>query len=264
MNKEFILSKEHKIKKQKIFNIVKNDFDNACNELSNSDMVVRKDMMVKNLKISKEILKRIIPYVITASVTFGSFSIFNVPFVRETKVDYDKNNLKLYNNSVSMNDYNYLLTIYNNWVMDDNGSYYRVVDVYSLRLLPDEQLSKILDNKFDYSDFIDKKVNSYKEYSSFVVNNVEEYELMINDGNDIYYYVKDSSLANFISSMLYVITTILIEKYAYDKIVNNKRYCKLEDKIREINYGFSNPDVAYLKGKYNIKEENYKRLMKNR
>lgn len=246
MNKDYILSKKDINKKDKLFLNMRKNINKLNNELFYFTSDEPRNKTIKNLKIYKEIVKTIIPYLLSASVTLCAFSLINIPFVRDIKREYISSNNTNYDN--------FILVIKGETYKDNNGNNVRDISKYIINCNLDE-IKKILNEKCDITNL---KLISSEVIISDKIYETEENIIFYED----YVYSLESISSNITLSILYVMLTTMIEIYSYKLITNNDNYKKLKNRINDINYDYDFPDLNLLKTKIKIYNDNYRRLMK--
>ena len=89
-------------------------------------------MVVRNLKISLKALQLVAPYVLTATITTGLYSITVKLYLNSVTVIYNNGEIsKRYFYSDKQEDAIFVCH-YNKWLENNDGTYYRNVDIYSI------------------------------------------------------------------------------------------------------------------------------------
>lgn len=243
MNRDYILSRMDIKSKDRLFNKIRVERDKLSDELYYCTSNDSRNRVIKNLKIYKEVVKCVIPYLLSASVVFGTCSFISVPFVRDVKVsDMDM---------VDSCDSFILYVTSRSYSL--NGSI--VSDVYKYVVdCSFNDIENLLDGNYD--DF------NCRLLSKEVVDsdNISRDRYVVYYDNKVYSY--ESEFSNGMLSILYVLLTVLSEVYSYRFISSSDKYRKLEYRINDINYDYNNPDVNLLKKKLKISDDNYKYLMR--
>lgn len=243
MNRDYVLSRIDIKSKDKLFKKMRVERDKLSDELYYCTSNDSRNKIIKNLKIYKETVKTIIPYLLSASVIFGTCSIISVPFVRDVKVS-DMNMVDAQDNFILyITSKSYSL----------NGSV--VSDVYKYVVdCSFNDIDALLDGNYD--DFNCRLLSKEVVDSDNITK--DRYVVYYND--KVYSY--ESEFSNGMLSILYVLLTILGEIYSYRLISSSDKYRNLEYRINEINYDYDNPDVNLLKKRLKISDDNYKYLMR--
>lgn len=133
-------NREKMIKKEILLQL-QNEIEDIDNKIKNIKLVNTKTMVVRNLKISLKALQLVAPYVLTATITTGLYSItVGVPFVKNDGKLYLNSITAIYNNGEISKSYFYsdkqedaiFVYHYNKWLENNDGTYYRNVDIYSI------------------------------------------------------------------------------------------------------------------------------------
>lgn len=204
-------------------------------EIKHSSFVNAKIGAIRNLKMSARALQRVAPYVLTASMVAGFSTFFNhTPFYggdewnvyskvmtefdntgnirKEQQYDDFKDDM---NNTLDNSDS--ILYYYSKWQKDENGSYSRTVQTYSIKEKTYEDIIKLFKQKnLKLEDVLGEPDSNIKETKNNLANEELEEESFIKaviynkDEND-YIIHKETVGENVLGSCGYVIATIMAE-----------------------------------------------------
>lgn len=254
------------------------DLEKIINNTKNYKL---KRKAIRDLKLSLELLKEICPYIITASIIGGVFTICGeTPFYKQnTKYNlntrYEFNNDGKYSIQEQYDEYknavNRICT-YTKWEYKDN-KYTRIIREYSGTDFNNifEEFSKLIEKETltenDIINFFNNKVNlildnpTYTriEITNSIPNENNNYiKLEYYDENkDEFIIREEKDYDNMVSSLTYILATTL-GCLILGALKENKSNTKKEKIIEEY---LNSIDIDELKIKLKIKKDNYERLV---
>lgn len=259
--------------------------DNLEQEINDLEIKIKegkKNNKVRNLKIYKNVMQRIAPYVLIGAGITGAFKLSgNTPFVRDNQKQYyttitTRDTLGNYIEEKSFEDHSKdknAITYYGKWQTTEDGNYSRLVKIYYLE---DTISGNIIDN-FENCDIaklkhlIEKPNVQYNEIETFVSDdelNENDYYILKTYYNDKenYILVKEDIKTNDSNTFLFIFVLIFSEVVmgASDWILleTQVKDKNLLESIGEIKDIYPYIDVEILNREKMKKEEEYKRLIR--
>ena len=124
-------NREKMIKKEILLQL-QNEIENIKNKIKNIKLVNTKITLVRNLKISLWPLQLVASYFLTVTITTGLYSITVKLYLNSVTVIYNNGEIsKRYFYSDKQEDAIFVYH-YNKWLENNDGTYYRNVDIYSI------------------------------------------------------------------------------------------------------------------------------------
>lgn len=263
------------IEKKKMINNLQNEIDKLQDKKINIEIVNFKIKILRKIKIGLCTGRRVFPYVLVAGLLFGGFSsLGSTPIIKDnskrylsTRKTYDSNG----NYGVESKYEKYdkpigTLTFYDKWSLDNNGFYYRDVNVYDITKIDEDYLLSILDNleQFDINKAIGTPSSSVKEKKNNVSleDNKAFWQVIVyNEDKEDFVYLIESNAQNVTTSIAWACLSFLVSFIPFEFRSNHSNY-SYKGRINEIKANNPYLDSEDLERKIKIKKANYDRLVK--
>ena len=251
--------------------------------ISHEKQINNKNKTIKNLKITKNIIKLTLPYIITPIISFVSMSQLGHSPINYEHVKESEKILKTIDNLgniTEINQYDEIKDIYNviyyyhQWKLKDNNEYQRVVNKYMidypkfikdintkdnqeiLRLLNDPDILEkeyIIDNN---QTMIETKNNITIDE----LNEKEYFKIIIYDENNDNFIIREQNILENVNDIIkYILLVTLLE--CIIKLLYKNQEKKIKEEIRRINQDYTPLDMDTLQKKLVIRKNNLRRLM---
>ena len=259
---------------------LKNDIDDIKYIINHERQINKKNKIIKNLKITKNIIKICFPYIITPIITFESLAkMGHSPLI----YDHIKENEKILKTIDSLgkittiNQYEKIKEEYNviyhyhKWEFKDN-EYQRVINKYYFDyrgFIKDINQSNddIIDllnnpNMLEKNYIIDSNqimIETKNNLTSIDLKECEYFKIILYDENKDNFIIKDQEIPENLKDIgSYLLITVTIELLL--KLILKKRYLKIEEENQKIIEEYQPIDIETIKKKLMIRKENLKRL----
>lgn len=249
---------------------------NELVELESKIKNYKKNKIKRNLAISANIIRLIMPYIIAPCISIGTLKLCGAgyPFYidkeeREkcVKKQIDsKGNILLYEQCMEFDNMVTTFNYYSKWIKKDS-IYERRVDTYQFSNLNDEYIYKLINkDNIDIDDIIGEKVSTRFERKNAInlneLNNSEYIEALIYyKSTDEFVVVEEDVITNIRDTILHCVFLVYIEMLT-NKLRNLSSKYNYEEEIDKIYEMYVTTDLDKLKKKYEIRKSNYKRLVK--
>lgn len=269
------LTSHQKLKQKKLLFDMKSEIDRLNFQINHQKLEMIKANLIKNVKINICRGRLVAPYVITASICFGIGSLFGTtPFIFDKEKCYQKvmeekdslGNIRCEKQYESFNESDNVLTYYEAWHKNSNGTFFRKVHVYKIGNVSLEVVKNILDGSFNKSleDIFGKpivsKIETKNKVSDEELNNGSHIQARFYSVNDDDYIFVDQSITkNIFESILYIFIVMFLEWF-----VRSYRMCypfDYDKRIEKINKKYSIKYIDTLVKQLEIREKNYQRLI---
>lgn len=268
------LTSAQRLAKKRMLTQLKREIEDIEYDIKHSKMANLRISTIRNLKISLVVARLIAPYVLTAGITFGAFSIFNVPFVRddikkllETKKTMDsRGNIRTEQQYDEYENTKGTISYIGKWEEGQDGFYCRSIKTYVLKDYSEDMIIKLLEDEdiAALDDIFGTPITSKTELS----NNLTEADMMIEpyleaivyskDEND-YIIIKEPIDDNLGYGLLWFIVTLFAEMIPIT-IRSERGTFDFEWEVDKIKDAYPRVNREELKRKLEIRKNNYDRL----
>lgn len=266
------LSQEQCLKNKKLLLQMKKEIDELEEKIKYSKIDNTKIYMLKGLKIMLRTGQLIAPFVVTAGMIIGVFSVLGLtPFYRDEK----KRNLQMKKELDSFGNIRYeqqyeeyedsknVISHYSKWNFVEDNLYSRDIEIYSMNDITEEQILKLINenNICSLQEVLGEPISKKTETK----NNLSEEELqggsflqamIYSKIDDDFIMVKESLADNIGLTLIWVLATLSAELlpllWRTDVSNFDYGYC-----IEEIKEKHPTIDVNFLTKKLEIKRSNY-------
>lgn len=257
MNKIELTMEQEKINQELI--------NNMKQEIKTMEFKINHYSTVKKLKIFKGITKIATPYILTAGIVFGVFSLFDSGYIKQKKnlniktIRDSNGNVRTEEKYADFDKNDNILIYYTKW-QKDNDSYYRRVDTYVLGDIKEESIEKMLDgNITNINEVLGNPFNSVIERQNkddIDINEKNYIEIISYDKDENnFIYVKEDAEDNFFKTFYFCFITLIISGSIFVCTENLRE--KILKEMRESDFVLDEE-----KKKLKIKKANYDRLMR--
>lgn len=250
-------------------------------QINNKDKIDKKNNLIKNLKITKNITKLALPYIIVPFISFSVMSMIHKSPLEFEKIQEKEKIIRLIDSlgqksTISQyekyNDVYNVIYHYNKWEYKD-GQYERIINKYYLNIKKikdelcrksDEEIIEMLnDDSFLKSGFVvnmyEVMIESKEEISWEELNQREFLKIIMYYENDEKFILRkqivDENLNDFVR---YSLITLVLELIV--KLLDKKKREKIIQENRKINEGYVPLDINRLQKILSIRKDNLKRL----
>jgi hypothetical protein len=275
-NKHNLTEKQFKAKIEFIENL-KNEINQIQNDIEHIDEKNRKIKLLRNLKYSLTFGRLLVPYVAAVGVTFGIFSYCGrTPFF----VDDCKKNLEIKKTLDSLGNIQTeeqyqkyeekieYLTYYGKWEINNDGIYEREIRIYNIKNINEDLIYEVfnninnlnLDDLFGGNFFY--KIEKRNRLSEDELEQKPFLEATIYDKNENEYIIeKEEIMDNIAFTFLWFVLSFAGIK-GIDYIIKKHTTFNYLEAISKIKEKYPLISEEWLKQLLEIKEDNYKRLMR--
>lgn len=275
-------NEKKRIEQKQMLLKMKKEIETMENEINDYKFEYIKKSTIKNLKITARAFQLVAPYILTAGIVAEIFNISgNKPF--------SSNNERVYLNTMtefySMGNINIkkqygdfkdsienildnrdsVLYFYSKWEKDSNNSYYRIIEIYSIKNKTYEDVKKILSQ-----DDLEKYLDDSNYYEIEIKNDLNIQELNSKnfikaivydkDKNDYIEY-KKNIFKNISCSIIYIFFASFCEFIPFYLRSNYSKFDFMKS-VNKINEKYKTKDIDVLIKKLEIKKNNYDRMMR--
>lgn len=275
-------NEKKRIEQKQMLLKMKKEIETMENEINDYKFEYIKKSTIKNLKITAKAFQLVAPYILTAGIVAEIFNISgNKPF--------SSNNERVYLNTMtefySMGNINIkkqygdfkdsienildnrdsVLYLYSKWEKDSNNSYYRIIEIYSIKNKTYEDVKKILSQ-----DDLEKYLDDSNYYETEIKNDLNIQELNSKnfikaivydkDKNDYIEY-KKNIFKNISCSIIYIFFASFCEFIPFYLRSNYSKFDFMKS-VNKINEKYKTKDINVLIKKLEIKKNNYDRMMR--
>ncbi len=275
-------NEKKRIEQKQMLLKMKKEIETMENEINDYKFEYIKKSTIKNLKITARAFQLVAPYILTAGIVAEIFNISgNKPF--------SSNNERVYLNTMtefySMGNINIkkqygdfkdsienildnrdsVLYLYSKWEKDSNNSYYRIIEIYSIKNKTYEDVKKILSQ-----DDLEKYLDDSNYYETEIKNDLNIQELNSKnfikaivydkDKNDYIEY-KKNIFKNISCSIIYIFFASFCEFIPFYLRSNYSKFDFMKS-VNKINEKYKTKDIDVLIKKLEIKKNNYDRMMR--
>ncbi len=275
-------NEKKRIEQKQMLLKMKKEIETMENEINDYKFEYIKKSTIKNLKITARAFQLVAPYILTAGIVAEIFNISgNKPF--------SSNNERVYLNTMtefySMGNINIkkqygdfkdsienildnrdsVLYFYSKWEKDSNNSYYRIIEIYSIKNKTYEDVKKILSQ-----DDLEKYLDDSNYYETEIKNDLNIQELNSKnfikaivydkDKNDYIEY-KKNIFKNISCSIIYIFFASFCEFIPFYLRSNYSKFDFMKS-VNKINEKYKTKDINILIKKLEIKKNNYDRMMR--
>lgn len=275
-------NEKKRIEQKQMLLKMKKEIETMENEINDYKFEYIKKSTIKNLKITARAFQLVAPYILTAGIVAEIFNISgNKPF--------SSNNERVYLNTMtefySMGNINIkkqygdfkdsmgnildnrdsVLYFYSKWEKNSNNSYYRIIEIYSIKNKTYEDVKKILSQ-----DDLEKYLDGSNYYEIEIKNDLNIQELNSKnfikaivydkDKNDYIEY-KKNIFKNISCSIIYIFFASFCEFIPFYLRSNYSKFDFMKS-VNKINEKYKTKDINVLIKKLEIKKNNYDRMMR--
>lgn len=234
--------------------------------------------LMKNLKTHLAFLKVILPYLVTASVTFKIFSCIGMtPFVYDDKKENLRIRKEFDNKGNEKQVFQYTnfestlstVSFYGKWDLNEDGLYERLVSVYRMPKIDEETIKNIIKSgdATSLDDLFKEKISERRE----VKNNINYKELESDgyfeaviydvDNNDCI-MVKQDFNSDLIDIIIWLLDNCFLG-YLINKLRKKISDYSFEEALVEIEKDYQKIDKDELVRRLKITKDNLSRLKEN-
>ncbi len=273
----FPLNEEEEQRKQELIKNLEEEIRNLSYQIHNAKYIKIKQKLLRRLKILVANLETIAPYTLISTGTLVLFSLLNItPFIRDnvktpeyiTK-DIDNAGIIRYERSHSKHHSTNKIYYYSSW-QKCATTYKRTVNIYDIKHIPTSTIEKIVSGQITatLSELLGDPTETLIEEKNIVPE--EELSspptiraLIYSQDENNYVIVKEPVLVNNMTTILYLILTIVLS-IVPAKIREINDYPTLKEKIDIINDNYVSTSIISARTKLELLEENYKRLTRSK
>lgn len=275
-------NEKKRIEQKQMLLKMKKEIETMENEINDYKFEYIKKSTIKNLKITARAFQLVAPYILTAGIVAEIFNISgNKPF--------SSNNERVYLNTMtefySMGNINIkkqygdfkdsienildnrdsVLYFYSKWEKDSNNSYYRIIEIYSIKNKTYEDVKKILsqddlEKYLDDSNYYETKIKNDLNFQELNSKNFIKAIVYDKDKNDYIEY-KKNIFKNISCSIIYIFFASFCEFIPFYLRSNYSKFDFMKS-VNKINEKYKTKDIDVLIKKLEIKKNNYDRMMR--
>lgn len=275
-------NEKKRIEQKQMLLKMKKEIETMENEINDYKFEYIKKSTIKNLKITARAFQLVAPYILTAGIVAEIFNISgNKPF--------SSNNERVYLNTMtefySMGNINIkkqygdfkdsienildnrdsVLYFYSKWEKDSNNSYYRIIEIYSIKNKTYEDVKKILsqddlEKYLDGSNYYEKEIKNDLNIQELNSKNFIKAIVYDKDKNDYIEY-KKNIFKNISCSIIYIFLASFCEFIPFYLRSNYSKFDFMKS-VNKINEKYKTKDINVLIKKLEIKKNNYDRMMR--
>lgn len=275
-------NEKKRIEQKQMLLKMKKEIETMENEINDYKFEYIKKSTIKNLKITARAFQLVAPYILTAGIVAEIFNISgNKPF--------SSNNERVYLNTMtefySMGNINIkkqygdfkdsienildnrdsVLYFYSKWEKDSNNSYYRIIEIYSIKNKTYEDVKKILsqddlEKYLDGSNYYEKEIKNDLNIQELNSKNFIKAIVYDKDKNDYIEY-KKNIFKNISCSIIYIFLAYFCEFIPFYLRSNYSKFDFMKS-VNKINEKYKTKDINVLIKKLEIKKNNYDRMMR--
>lgn len=275
-------NEKKRIEQKQMLLKMKKEIETMENEINDYKFEYIKKSTIKNLKITARAFQLVAPYILTAGIVAEIFNISgNKPF--------SSNNERVYLNTMtefySMGNINIkkqygdfkdsiknildnrdsVLYFYSKWEKDSNNSYYRIIEIYSIKNKTYEDVKKILsqddlEKYLDGSNYYEKEIKNDLNIQELNSKNFIKAIVYDKDKNDYIEY-KKNIFKNISCSIIYIFFASFCEFISFYLRSNYSKFDFMKS-VNKINEKYKTKDINVLIKKLEIKKNNYDRMMR--
>ena len=275
-------NEKKRIEQKQMLLKMKKEIETMENEINDYKFEYIKKSTIKNLKITARAFQLVAPYILTAGIVAEIFNISgNKPF--------SSNNERVYLNTMtefySMGNINIkkqygdfkdsienildnrdsVLYLYSKWEKDSNNSYYRIIEIYSIKNKTYEDVKKILsqddlEKYLDDSNYYEKEIKNDLNIQELNSKNFIKAIVYDKDKNDYIEY-KKNIFKNISCSIIYIFFASFCEFIPFYLRSNYSKFDFMKS-VNKINEKYKTKDINVLIKKLKIKKNNYDRMMR--
>lgn len=261
---------------KKLLTQMQKEIKNLEFEIKYSKLINLKINVIKNLKISGRALQLIAPYLVTLGIGAGVFKNLGVtPFYRDDikayaniMTEFDNiGNIRTEEQYGDFEGKNGKLYCYGKWEKDDNGEYFRMIQMYSIKKETYETMMELFNqDELKLEDIFGNPDSQIKETKNNLTKEELEQEpflkaIVYNKDKDNYVIYKETIRSNITSTLVYLTISffigLLIAMVREDCSTFSFSNC-----VDDIKRKHTTIDIELLTKKLEIKKDNYNRLMR--
>ena len=275
-------NEKKRIEQKQMLLKMKKEIETMENEINDYKFEYIKKSTIKNLKITARAFQLVAPYILTAGIVAEIFNILgNKPF--------SSNNERVYLNTMtefySMGNINIkkqygdfkdsienildnrdkCIVFYSKWEKDSNNSYYRIIEIYSIKNKTYEDVKKILsqddlEKYLDDSNYYETEIKNDLNFQELNSKNFIKAIVYGKDKNDYIEY-KKNIFKNISCSIIYIFFASFCEFIPFYLRSNYSKFDFMKS-VNKINEKYKTKDIDVLIKKLEIKKNNYDRMMR--
>lgn len=276
-NPKFPLNAEKEQRKQALIKNLEEEIRTLLYQIGNAKYIEIKQKLLRRLKILVASLETIAPYTLISTGTLVLFSLLNItPFMRDniktpeyiTK-DIDNTGIIRYERSHTKHHSTNKIYYYSSW-QKCAITHKRTINIYNVKNIPTSTIEKVVSGQITTTLY--ELLGDPTETIIEEKNNVSEEELsspptiralIYSKNENNYVIVKEPILVNNMTTILYLILTIVLS-IVPAKIRELNDYPTLKEKIEIINDNYLSTSTISARIKLELLEENYKRLTRSK
>lgn len=270
-------AEKKRLEQKKLLIQMKQEIESLEFEIKHSSLVNAKIGAIRNLKISARALQLAAPYVLTAGIIAGGFTLLgDIPFYGGdewkvysnvmTEFD-DAGNIRFEQQYDSFENSDNILYYYSKWQQGNDGFYSRTVQTYSIKKKTYEDIIELFGQEnLNLGDVLGEPSSNIKETRNNLTDEELQEESFVKaviynkDEND-YIMHKETVGENILLSVLYVLITGLCELAPLYWRSEHSDF-DFADCVEEIKMKHQSLDIDTLTKKLELKKDNYNRLMR--
>lgn len=268
-------AEEKRLEQAKTLLQMKKEIEALESKIKQSKLVNAKIGAIKNLKIGARALQAVAPYVLTAGIVTGSFSLFgHTPLHIDERNTYSHvmtkfdstGNIRYEEQRITFREYNIdnMLYYYPKWQKDDYNSYSRTVQTYSIKNKTYEDVIKLFEQEnLKLEDILGEPISNIKETAHNL--SAEELEeepfiatVIYNKEHIIHTETVAEESAYFV---LYFIAIAIAEGFTVDARCEYSSF-DFSECVDEIKRNHQPLDIETLRKKLELKRDKYNSITK--
>lgn len=273
-----------RLEQKKLLIQMKQEIDSLESEIKHSSLVNTRIKAIRNLKITARALQLVAPYMVTAGIVAGGFTLLgDIPFYPNdewkihskvmtefdnagnirTEQQYDS--FKVNGDTVDNSDS--MLYYYSKWEKSDGGFYSRTVQTYSIKKKSIEDIMELFKKEdLKLEDVLGEPSSNIKETKNNLTEDEIQEESIIKaviykEDEDDYIIHKETVGENIGLSVLYLLVAALAELAPlwFRSEVSSFDFSDCVDEIKRKHQPL---DIDTITKKLELKRDNYDRLMR--
>lgn len=270
-------AEKKRLEQKKLLIQMKQEIESLEFEIKHSSLVNAKIGAIRNLKISARALQLAAPYVLTAGIIAGGFTLLgDIPFYggdewkvySNVMIEFDDaGNIRFEQQYDSFENSDNILYYYSKWQQGNDGFYSRTVQTYSIKKKTYEDIIELFGQEnLNLGDVLGEPSSNIKETRNNLTDEELQEESFVKaviynkDEND-YIMHKETVGENILLSVLYVLITGLCELAPLYWRSEHSDF-DFADCVEEIKMKHQSLDIDTLTKKLELKKDNYNRLMR--
>ena len=214
-----------RLEKQRLLLQMKKEVESLEKQIKYSRLTNLKISSVKNLKITARALQLVAPYVLTASIVAGGFSLLGaIPFYRDKReihssimTEFDNLGNVRYEQQYGDFGEDSVFNFYSQWELQEDGFYTRTIKTYNIKEKTYEELVELFNkDNLSIEDILGESTSTIKEtknnLSDDEINKKAFMQAIIYNKDENDFIIQEESISeNVLLTILYFCLTALIE-----------------------------------------------------